>query len=76
MATKSKSDAPQGKSQTQTQTQPQAGRKAWKPKTPVEVVLEQISRQEEKVKQLREALKVEEAALTRLDQARKVLQAS
>ena len=72
MTAERKSDAPQGKSGAQPQAQ--TTRKAWKPKTPVEVVLEQIIRQEEKVNQLREELKKEESALTRLEQARKVLQ--
>jgi len=74
-----KTDAPQGKSQTPataagSQAKPQ--RKAWVPKTPVEVVLEQITKQEKKVGELREELKKEETTLSRLQQAKKVLEAS
>lgn len=46
------------------------------PKTPVEVVLEQITKQEKKVGELREELKKEESNLTRLNQAKKVLEAT
>lgn len=52
-----------------------AGRKPWIKKTPVEVVLEQIGKQEEKVAELREELAHEEHELTKLTQARKVLEA-
>lgn len=62
--------APAAGSQTTTK------RKAWTPKTPVEVVLQQIARQEKKVGELREELKKEEASLTRLQQAKRVLEAS
>jgi hypothetical protein len=53
----------------------QTGRKAWVKKTPVEVVLEQIDKQEEKVAGMRDALALEERELTKLQQARKVLEA-
>jgi len=53
----------------------QTGRKAWVKKTPVEVVLEQIGKQEEKVVEMREALAQEERELSKLEQARKVLEA-
>ena len=52
-----------------------AGRKAWVKKTPVEVVLEQIGKQEEKVAGMREELAQEERELAKLQQARKVLEA-
>ncbi|MGA3080569.1 MAG: hypothetical protein ABSD44_04200 [Terracidiphilus sp.] len=52
-----------------------AGRKAWIKKTPVEVVLEQIGKQEEKVAGMREELAHEERELAKLQQARKVLEA-
>jgi hypothetical protein len=56
--------------------QPEApGRKAWVKKTPVEVVLEQIGKQEEKVAEMREELAHEERELSKLQQARKVLEA-
>jgi len=53
----------------------QTGRKAWVKKTPVEVVLEQIDKQEEKVAGMREELANEERELAKLQQARKVLEA-
>jgi hypothetical protein len=55
---------------------PKEGRKPWVKKTPVEVVLEQIAKQEEKVNDMREELKQEERELQKLQQARKVLEAS
>ncbi len=51
------------------------GRKPWVKKTPVEVVLEQIGKQEEKVAEMREELAHEERELAKLQQARKVLEA-
>ncbi|HET6844927.1 MAG TPA: hypothetical protein VFK06_25070 [Candidatus Angelobacter sp.] len=53
-----------------------SARKAWVKKTPVEVVLEQIAKQEDKVNDLREELKREERELQKLQQAKKVLEAS
>lgn len=52
-----------------------SGRKAWVKKTTVEVVLEQIGKQEGRVAKLREALTHEERELAKLQQARKVLEA-
>ena len=52
-----------------------SSRKAWVKKTPVEVVLEQIGKQEEKVAGMREELAHEELELEKLTQARKVLEA-
>ena len=54
---------------------PPTARRAWVKKTPVEVVLEQIGKQEEKVGEMREALAHEERELGKLQQARKVLEA-
>ena len=54
---------------------PATGRRAWVKKTPVEVVLEQIGKQEEKVVEMREELAHEERELAKLQQARKVLEA-
>jgi hypothetical protein len=51
------------------------GRKPWIKKTPVEIVLEQIGKQEEKVAEMREELAHEERELAKLTQARKVLEA-
>jgi hypothetical protein len=53
-----------------------AGRKPWVKKTPVEVVLEQIAKQESKVNDMREELKREERELQKLQQAKKVLEAT
>ena len=50
-------------------------RKPWIKKTPIEVFLEQIAKQEEKVANLRKALTQEERGLARLQEARKVLEA-
>jgi hypothetical protein len=50
-------------------------RKAWIKKTPVEVVLEQIGKQEEKVAGMRSELTREERELAKLQQAKKVLEA-
>lgn len=51
------------------------GRRAWIKKTPVEVVLEQIGKQETKVAEMREALAHEERELAKLQGARKLLEA-
>lgn len=50
-------------------------RKAWIKKTPVEIVLEQIGKQEKTVKAMREDLAREEKELAKLQQAKKVLEA-
>jgi hypothetical protein len=50
-------------------------RKAWIKKTPVDIVLEQIGKQEEKVAGMRKELAQEERELAKLQQARKVLEA-
>jgi hypothetical protein len=52
------------------------GRRPWIKKTPVEVVLEQIGKQEQKVTEMREAITKEERELAKLQQARKVLEAT
>lgn len=52
-----------------------SSRKAWIKKTPVEVVLDQIGKQEEKVVEMRQELAREERELAKLQQARKVLEA-
>jgi hypothetical protein len=51
------------------------GRKPWIKKTPVEVVLGEIGKQEKKVADMRENLAREERELAKLNQARKVLEA-
>lgn len=57
-----------------TETGAKSGRKPWIKKTPVEHVLDQIGKQEEKVAGMREELKKEEEALTKLQQAKKLLE--
>jgi hypothetical protein len=49
-------------------------RKAWTPKTPVEVILDQIKKQEKKVAELQQELDAEKTMLTKLLQAKKVLE--
>jgi hypothetical protein len=58
------------------EAQVKSGRKPWVKKTPVEVVLEQIAKQEERVAGMREELKKEERELQKLQQAKKVLEAT
>ena len=53
-----------------------SSRKSWVKKTPVEIVLEQISKQEEKVVEMRTELAREERDLAKLQQARKVLEST
>jgi len=51
-------------------------RKAWIKKTPVDIVIEQVVKQEEKVATLRSELAHEERELGKLQQARTVLEAT
>ena len=50
-------------------------RKAWIKKTPVQVVLDQIEKQQEKVDDLRACLAREERGLAKLQKAKAVLEA-
>lgn len=52
-----------------------SNRKPWVKRTPVEVVLEQIGKQEEKVTDMRKELAREERELSKLQQAKKLLEA-
>lgn len=52
------------------------GRKPWVPKSPVEVMLDQIAKQEKKVAELQAELDTEKSMLTKLLQAKKVLEAT
>lgn len=52
-----------------------SSRKPWIKRTPVEIFLEQITKQEERVAEMREALAHEERELEKLQEARKVLEA-
>ena len=46
----------------------------WVPKTPAQVVLEQIAKQERKVNDLKAELKKEEQELQKLQQAKKIFE--
>jgi len=51
-----------------------SGRKKWIPRTPLEVMLEQIQKAERRVAEMREELAKEERELSKLQQAKKVLE--
>lgn len=53
-----------------------SGRKPWVKKSPVEVFLDQIKKQEEKVAEMKAELQREERELAKLQQARKVLESA
>jgi len=74
--TSSTSTAKPGQPATSTGAPTTSTRKAWVKKTPVDVVLEQIAKQEDRVNDLREELKKEDRELQKLQQAKKVLEAS
>jgi hypothetical protein len=67
--------APASASGATATTASSTGRKPWIKRTPVEVVLEQIGKQEERVAEMRKELAQEERELAKLTQARKVLEA-
>ncbi len=54
---------------------PTTNRKTWVKKSPVAIVLEQIGKQEEKVAGMRKELAREEREISKLQQAKKVLEA-
>lgn len=73
------SDAPDGKTiaggeRGTEASAPASARKTWKPKTPIEVVIEQIHKQEKKVADLEHDLDREKGSLNKLLQAKKVLE--
>lgn len=70
-----KQDATQSKAPAETGSGTSA-RKGWKPKSTIEVMLQQIGKQEKKVAELEKALNVERQALAKLQQAKKVLEAT
>jgi len=51
-------------------------RKAWTPRSPIEVMLDQIGKQEKKVAELQKELDTEKTTLTKLLQAKKVLESN
>lgn len=54
----------------------EGGRKPWTPKSPVDVVLDQIAKQEKRVAELQKGLDAEKSMLTKLLQAKKVLEST
>jgi len=52
-----------------------SGRKAWVKKSPLEVFLDQVKKQADRVAEMRKALQKEEQELQKLEAARKVLEA-
>ena len=54
----------------------EGGRKNWTPKSAVEVILDQVSKQEKRVTALQTELDAEKSMLTKLLQAKKVLEAT
>jgi hypothetical protein len=70
-------DAATAPSATAPSTSAQAGgRKPWKKKTPVDVVLAQIDRLRDDVAEKEEELKLAKRQLQKLEEARKVLEAT
>lgn len=51
-------------------------RKTWVPRSPVEVMLDQIGKQEKKVAELQKELEKEKVTLNKLLQAKKVLEST
>jgi hypothetical protein len=51
----------------------EAKRKTWIKKTPVEIILEQVKKQEEKVAEMKKALAKEEAELQKMRKATELL---
>ena len=64
--------APQGN----TTESADAKRKPWIKKTPVEIILEQVAKQKEKVEEMRKELQKEEGELKKMQEATKLLGAS
>jgi hypothetical protein len=62
--------------ETTAATAPEATRKPWKKKTPVEVVLDQINRLRDDVLAKEEELKQAKRQLQKLEEAKKVLEAT
>jgi uncharacterized membrane protein YjjP (DUF1212 family) len=73
---KAADQAPARSSTATTATTTQTTRKPWKKKTPVEVVLDQISRLRDDVVAKEEELKQAKRQLQKLEEAKKVLEAT
>jgi hypothetical protein len=54
---------------------PTNARKAWTPKSPIDVVLDQIKRQEDRVARLQAEIDAEKLTLTKLRKAKEFLEA-
>jgi hypothetical protein len=78
MTAQKRADQASSRSSTATTavTTPQATRKPWKKKTPVEVVLDQINRLRDDVLAKEEELKQAKRQLQKLEEAKKVLEAT
>ena len=75
MTAQKASDQGSSGSRTATPTA-QAGRKPWKKKTPVEIMLDQIDKIREDVAEKEEELKHAKRQLQKLEEARKVLEST
>lgn len=67
---------PEKKPEPSPKTADHAARKAWIPRSPVEVVLDQIKKQEKKVAEMQQELDAEKAMLSKLLQAKKLLEST
>jgi len=78
MTAQKQSDRGSSRSSTATTAEAatQTGRKPWKKKTPVEVVLDQINRLRDDVLAKEEVLKQAKRQLQKLEEAKKVLEAT
>jgi len=78
MTAQKQTDRPSARSSPTTApaTTAQASRKPWKKKTPVEVVLDQINRLRDDVLEREEELKQAKRQLQKLEEAKKVLEAT
>jgi hypothetical protein len=55
---------------------PKSESRRWIPKTPAQIVVEQINKQERRVLELKEELKKQEGELQKLQQAKKIFEAA
>ena len=67
---------PRSSPATTSVTTTQSGRKPWKKKTPVEVMLDQIEKIREGVAEKEEELKLAKRQLQKLEEARKILEST
>jgi hypothetical protein len=72
--TPEKKPEPGPKPPSQTAPAASGARKPWTPKSPIDVVLDQIRKQEKKVAELQQELDREKATVNKLLQAKKVLE--